>query len=187
MWCRVGLVRTGVSKERVVSIFRVKKFASEEKSTARGSFSPEDGGDTFLRNVGSHETHTAPHPRRRHSSYLPLCKSQILQRPVRFIFAEILCSVGTVERPQKLIPRDTNVSSFEICFCLSGQTLQDNSKTPWPESASELYRPRDRRLSAKLLPPFADRGCYYVVNVTDPYGRMLGFFFQVAPQLYSRG
>jgi hypothetical protein len=38
-----------------------------------------------------------------------------------------------------------------------------------------------------------DRGCH-VVRVTNPYGRILGFldrsryyFFQVAPQLYSRG
>jgi hypothetical protein len=38
----------------------------------------------------------------------------------------------------------------------------------------ELYRPSDRRLSAKWLPTFADRG-YYVVNVTDPNGRILGF------------
>jgi hypothetical protein len=30
-------------------------------------------------------------------------------------------------------------------------------KTPWPESASELYRPSDRRLSVKLVPTFADR------------------------------
>jgi hypothetical protein len=30
--------------------------------------------------------------------------------------------------------------------------------TPWPESANELYRPSDRRLSAKLVPTFADRG-----------------------------
>jgi hypothetical protein len=30
-------------------------------------------------------------------------------------------------------------------------------KTPWSESASELYRPSDRRLSAKWLPTFADR------------------------------
>jgi hypothetical protein len=29
-------------------------------------------------------------------------------------------------------------------------------KTPWPQSASELYRPSDRRLSAKLVPTFAD-------------------------------
>jgi hypothetical protein len=56
-------------------------------------------------------------------------------------------------------------------------------------SASELSRPIDRRLSATLVPTFADRRC-----VTDPYGRILGFldrsryfFYQVAPQLYSRG
>jgi hypothetical protein len=47
-------------------------------------------------------------------------------------------------------------------------------KTQWPEFASELYRPSDRRLSAKLVPTFADRGCH-VVSVTDPYGRILGF------------
>jgi hypothetical protein len=47
-------------------------------------------------------------------------------------------------------------------------------QTPWSESESELYRLSDRRLSAKLVPSFADRGCY-VVSVTDPYGRILGF------------
>jgi hypothetical protein len=47
-------------------------------------------------------------------------------------------------------------------------------KTPWPESVSELYRPSDRRLSAKLVPAFADRECH-VIRVTDPYGRILGF------------
>jgi hypothetical protein len=30
---------------------------------ARGFFYPEDGGETFLRNVGSHKIYTAPHPR----------------------------------------------------------------------------------------------------------------------------
>jgi hypothetical protein len=30
-------------------------------------------------------------------------------------------------------------------------------KNPWPESASELYRPSDRRFYAKLVPTFADR------------------------------
>jgi hypothetical protein len=33
----------------------------------RGFFYPEDGGYTFLRNVGSHSIYTAPHPKRRHS------------------------------------------------------------------------------------------------------------------------
>jgi hypothetical protein len=47
-------------------------------------------------------------------------------------------------------------------------------KTPWSESASELYRPSDLRLSAKRLPTFADRVCH-VVSVTDPYGRILDF------------
>jgi hypothetical protein len=31
-------------------------------------------------------------------------------------------------------------------------------QAPWPESASELYLPSDRRLSVKLVPTFAERG-----------------------------
>jgi hypothetical protein len=48
------------------------------------------------------------------------------------------------------------------------------SYTPWPESARELYPQRDGRLSVKLVPTFADRGCH-VVNMTDHYGRILRF------------
>jgi hypothetical protein len=65
--------------------------------------------------------------------------------------------------------------------------------TPYPESASETYRLSDRRMSAKLVPTIADGECH-MVSVTDPYGLNLGFldrsrhfFFQVAPQFYSRG
>jgi hypothetical protein len=65
--------------------------------------------------------------------------------------------------------------------------------TPRHESASELYRPSDRRLSEKLEPIFGDRRCH-VVRVSDLYRHILGlldlsryFFFPVAPQLYSRG
>jgi hypothetical protein len=47
-------------------------------------------------------------------------------------------------------------------------------KPPWPESASELYRPSDRLLSEKLMPTFADRGCL-VVRAMDPYCRILDF------------
>jgi hypothetical protein len=46
---------------------------------------------------------------------------------------------------------------------------KDKKKNLGPESASELHRPIDRRLSEKLVPTFADRGCH-VVSVTDPYG-----------------
>jgi hypothetical protein len=63
----------------------------------------------------------------------------------------------------------------------------------WLESVIKLYRPSDRRLSAKLVSDFAGRGCH-VVSAKDPYGSILAFlyrsryfFFQVAPQLYSRG
>jgi hypothetical protein len=61
----------------------------------------------------------------------------------------------------------------------------------WLESEGKLYRPIDSRLSAQLVPTFADKECR-VVSVTDPYGRNFDFldriryyFFQVAPQLYS--
>jgi hypothetical protein len=51
---------------------------------------------------------------------------------------------------------------------------KQTKQTPWPESASELYRPSDRRLSAKLVVTSANRGSH-VVSVRDPYGRILGF------------
>jgi hypothetical protein len=50
--------------------------------------------------------------------------------------------------------------------------IQTHKKTPWPQFANELYRPSDRRLSAKLVPTFADRGCN-VVSMTDSHGRIL--------------
>jgi hypothetical protein len=53
--------------------------------------------------------------------------------------------------------------------------------------------PTDRPPLGEVSAKFADRVCH-VVSVTDPYGRILGFldrsryfFFEVAPQLYSRG
>jgi hypothetical protein len=39
-------------------------------------------------------------------------------------------------------------------------------KTSWSESASEIFQLSDRRLSAKLVPTFARRGCH-VVSATD--------------------
>jgi hypothetical protein len=54
------------------------------------------------------------------------------------------------------------------------------------------YTDRATAAMSKLVPTFAERGCR-VVSATDPHGRILGFlernryyFFQVAPQLYSR-
>jgi hypothetical protein len=68
-----------------------------------------------------------------------------------------------------------------------------HAQTPWPESASELYRPKDHRLLAKPVPTFAGRGVARGQR-NRSLGRNLGFldrsryfFFQVTPQLYSRG
>jgi hypothetical protein len=95
----------------------------------------------------------------------------------------------------------TNSSGFHKFVCTEmhkhrphGAHIEQKIKqVPWPESASKVDRPRDRCLSAKLLPTFADTWCH-MVSVTNPYGRNLGFlyrsryfFFQVAPQLYPRG
>jgi hypothetical protein len=54
------------------------------------------------------------------------------------------------------------------------QRMHKQKRTPWPESASELYQPSDCRLSAKLVPNFADTVCH-LVSVTDPYGRNFNF------------
>jgi hypothetical protein len=63
--------------------------------------------------------------------------------------------------------------------------IKTNKKqTPWPQSTSELYRPSDRRLLAKLVPNVADRECH-VVSVTDPYCRILAFLDGAATFLSS--
>jgi hypothetical protein len=42
--------------------------SGRKNQRARNSFYLDEGGDRSLRNVGSHKSHTASHPRRRHSS-----------------------------------------------------------------------------------------------------------------------
>jgi hypothetical protein len=54
---------------------------------------------------------------------------------------------------------------------------QKQTKLHGLQSVSELYWLSDRRLSAKLVPTFADRGCC-MVTTTDIYGRILGFLDQ---------
>jgi hypothetical protein len=45
-----------------------RKICERGTSDSRWLQLPEDGGDMFLRNVGSHKIYMVPHPRRRHSS-----------------------------------------------------------------------------------------------------------------------
>jgi hypothetical protein len=48
--------------------------------------------------------------------------------------------------------------------------LFHNKKTKQKKTNFVAYRPSDRRLSAKLVPTLADRGCR-AVSATDPHGR----------------
>jgi hypothetical protein len=68
---------------------------------ARGFFYPEDGGDTFLRNVGSHKICTAPHPRKRHASTLVFITSfvvDLLSLPSKYTVVHIRDFLGRLHR-----------------------------------------------------------------------------------------
>jgi hypothetical protein len=71
-----------------------------------------------------------------------------------------LFNFGLVQRQELLWCKETH----------SGVLSNKKQQTPWLQSASELYPPSDRRLSAKLVPTFAERGCL-VVRATNPHGR----------------
>jgi hypothetical protein len=84
----------------------------------------------------------------------------------------------------------THQASFVLYYNLSCLKII----TPWLESASELYRPRDRRLSAKLVPTVVDRGVSSgqhdgSLRTYSRFSRpeLLLFLFQAAPQFYLRG
>jgi hypothetical protein len=88
---------------------------------------------------------------------------------------------------QVIFSRYNNCAILAPKMLLSQLLKLKKLKTPWHETASELYRPNVGRLSAKLVSTFADTWCY-VGSMTDPYGRILGFldrsryfFFQAAP------
>jgi hypothetical protein len=65
---------------------------------------------------------------------------------------------------------DNNLNK-QRCENSNCDTTNKKKHTPWLESAGAKYtdRPSDRRLSAKLVPTLADRGCR-VVNATNPQG-----------------
>jgi hypothetical protein len=75
------------------------------------------------------------------------------------------CEIAFAQTLRALCEAKNTVQS--VCIIIG------RHKIPWPESASELYRPSDRHLS-KLVPTFADIGCH-VVSVTDPYCRIIAF------------
>jgi hypothetical protein len=86
------------------------------------------------------------------------------------VTSEKLISISTstrVSQPRK--PQSEHLQPSQSHNLQRDLHVNNNSVA---KSASELYRPSDRRLSEKLVPTFADRRCH-VFSVTDPYGRIL--------------
>jgi hypothetical protein len=73
---RVALVKTDISEERtayIIMVARICELGTKLAVTSNRSglrkilCHPDDGGDKFLRYIGSYNSHTAQHPRRLHS------------------------------------------------------------------------------------------------------------------------
>jgi hypothetical protein len=90
---------------------------------------------------------------------------------------------------------------LSTCLAITEQLSSSlNSQQPVPIRKNSVAWVRERNIPIERPPLFREvsanflnRGCH-VVSVTDPYGRILAFldwsryfFFQVSPQLYSRG
>jgi hypothetical protein len=92
----------------------------------------------------------------------------------------MLVSIRSREINRKTHDRVSAWCNMDICLEIASEFYKQ--QPPWPESASEKYRPT----AATLVSVFANRGCH-VVSVTDPHGRIIDFldrslyfFFQVA-------
>jgi hypothetical protein len=77
---------------------------------------------------------------------------------INFTLKEVNVKQAVVAQPSLFLPPTKFLTVCALKTKLRGFRRQ------------ELYRPSDRRLSAKLVPTFADKGCR-VVSATDPHGR----------------
>jgi hypothetical protein len=99
----------------------------------------------------------------------------------------VMCTVGTVEYlvivsvccwmwvyfnsyNMKFQPQIPQVIALYTQQSKGMRGAGDKNKLHGFSLQSELYRPNDRRLSAKLVPTLADKGCH-VVSATNPHDR----------------
>jgi hypothetical protein len=107
------------------------------------------------------------------------------------------CPLLHVE-PTKMGPRDTAISAVpltvfwqhcEIPLACTGHLKTPSpckKHTPWPESASELHRPSHSRLSAMLMPTYADRRVSRSRRGRSPTALISGFQTASPPPLYNK-
>jgi hypothetical protein len=66
----VIVVRTDVPEEYKASVIEVERISEPGRNVSNNEklkHHPDDEGDTFLQNIGSNNSHTAAHPKGRHS------------------------------------------------------------------------------------------------------------------------
>jgi hypothetical protein len=102
------------------------------------------------------------------SLYRLCCPSSLTCLQLYLLQSLSVYTVTAVARHGVLISwgRSSHLSAGSPCtywqFLLGYRQNQQNGQTPRPESANELYRPSERRLSENVMPKFADRGCRVV-------------------------
>jgi hypothetical protein len=114
------------------------------------------------------------------------CSPRISVRISVIVFGIFLIFLGFSSHISLYYLHNVTTASFHFPFsslphskpCSLGtdslKKITKKQTTPWSEPVSELYRPSNRRLSAKLVPTFAARECY-VVSLTDPYDHNFDF------------
>jgi hypothetical protein len=106
-----------------------------------------------------------PRPGQPYFQLVPSALSPGVKRPKRDTYLHLMRRSRThTLRWSILVSAHLSLAYLQICAWY----------TKWRESTSELHRPSDRRLSARLVPTVSKRGCR-VARAADPYGRILGF------------
>jgi CBS-domain-containing membrane protein len=90
-------------------------------------------------------------------------------RTVRFVVQKKMCLIAKIDVAETRLTSSPKHLFMSMSVGLIWTKL---NSVAWVRERTN--RPSDRRLSVKLVLTFADRGSH-MVNVTDPYGRILGF------------
>jgi hypothetical protein len=158
---------------------------------ARLDFYPEDGGDIFLRNIGSHTEYTTLYPRRWQHSLLPLLRTWYRTELYYFVHKRYCCVVSWTGKVR---------SEFSCPKLNSVAWVRERTiPTELPPLVGEVIAnfcgsrvPRGQR-DGSLRPysRFLDRSRYFSISsssvvltrLSGPRFRPTTFFFLVVPRI----